>query len=85
MTQNRALSTGIQSQRVLSASNIPQRVPIQSQAQKPVTHPKCSNYTSQQRPTSAVQPTTRNSGPNKPGIISQQPSASGKYYYISYF
>ncbi|XP_070797861.1 aurora kinase A isoform X2 [Pituophis catenifer annectens] len=79
MTQNRALRTGIQPQRVLSASNIPQRVPIQSQAQKPaVAHPKCSNYTSQQRPTSAVQPTSRNSGPNKPGIISQQPSASGK-------
>ncbi|XP_026520737.1 aurora kinase A [Notechis scutatus] len=79
MTQNRALRTGIQSQRVLSASNVPQRVPIQSQAQKPaVTHPKCSNYTSQQRPTSTVQPISRNSGPNKPGIISQQPSASGK-------
>ncbi|XP_013919770.1 PREDICTED: aurora kinase A [Thamnophis sirtalis] len=79
MTQNRALRTGIQSQRVPSASNVPQRVPIKSQAQKPaVTHPKCSNYTSQQRPTSAVQPTSRNSGPNKPGIISQQPSASGK-------
>ncbi|XP_070600683.1 aurora kinase A isoform X2 [Erythrolamprus reginae] len=79
MTQNRALRTGIQSQRVLSASNVPQRVPIRSQPQNPsITHPKCSNYTTQQLPTSAIQPTSRTSGPNKPDIISQQPSASWK-------
>ncbi|KAL7985592.1 hypothetical protein Chor_004162 [Crotalus horridus] len=79
MSQNRAARTRIQSQHILTASNVPQRVPIQSQAQKPaVSHPKYSNHLSQQRPTSAVQPTSRNLVSNKPGIIPQQPSASGK-------
>ncbi|XP_063153099.1 aurora kinase A [Candoia aspera] len=79
MTQNRTQGIGLQSQRVLTASNVPQRVPIQSQVQKPaVTHPKRSNHLTQQRPTSAVQPTSRNLGPNKPNEVSQQPSAPGK-------
>ncbi|XP_070588538.1 aurora kinase C-like isoform X2 [Erythrolamprus reginae] len=78
MTENRALRTGIQSQRVLSASNVPQRVPIRSQRQnQSITHSN-SNYTTGQLPTSAVQRTSRTSGPNKPNIICQQPSASGK-------
>ncbi|KAM6454955.1 aurora kinase A isoform 2-T3 [Liasis olivaceus] len=79
VTQNRTPGIGIQSQRVLTTSNVPQRVPIQSQAQKPaVTHPKRPNHLTQQRPTSAVQPTSRNLGPNKSSEISQQPSAPGK-------
>ncbi|KAH0619175.1 hypothetical protein JD844_018929 [Phrynosoma platyrhinos] len=77
VTQNRMHGSKVQAQCVLTASNVPQRVPIQ--LQKPgAPNSKHTNQLSQHRPTSLVQPTSKSLNPNKPKEISQTPVLPGK-------
>ncbi|XP_061487196.1 aurora kinase A isoform X1 [Rhineura floridana] len=79
VTQNRTPGVGVQPQRVLAASNVPQRVPLQVQAQKrTVVNPKRPKQLTQQQPTCPVQQTSRSLGLNKTTETSQQLSLSGK-------
>nr|XP_056700865.1 aurora kinase A [Euleptes europaea] len=80
VSQNRAHGDAVQPQRVLAASNVPQRVPVQSKARRlPVSHPKRPNQLiQQQRPTTQVPSTPMTRVQNKPTETSQQPSTSGK-------
>ncbi|KAJ6665702.1 hypothetical protein lerEdw1_002072 [Lerista edwardsae] len=77
VTQNRIPGGGIHPQRVLTTSNVPQRVPIKSQAPS-VEHPKCPNQAIRQLPTPLAQPTSRGQIQSKPTESSQQPSVSAK-------
>ncbi|XP_053106151.1 aurora kinase A isoform X2 [Hemicordylus capensis] len=79
VTHNRTAGNGVPPQRVLTHSNVPQRVPIQSHAQKPaVANPKRPSQSTQQQPTSLVQPTSRSLVQTKPNRTPQQPYISEK-------
>ncbi|XP_060086745.1 aurora kinase A isoform X2 [Heteronotia binoei] len=80
VSQNRAPGDAAQPQRILTASNVPQRVPIQSKGRKlPTPHPKPPNQLiQQQHPTTQVKPTTTIRVQNKPTEAAQQPSLSAK-------
>lgn len=77
---NRTPGDAVQPQRILTALNVPQRVPIQSKAQKLATsQPRPPNQLIQQQwPTTRVKPTTATRVQNKPTETSQQPTSSGK-------
>ncbi|KAJ7332070.1 hypothetical protein JRQ81_014250 [Phrynocephalus forsythii] len=76
--QTRTNGMRAQPQRVLSASTVPQRVPIQQAQKSAVSNSKHPQQLSQQRPISHVQPTSKGSAPNKATEISQQQLASEK-------
>nr|XP_034978934.1 aurora kinase A isoform X1 [Zootoca vivipara]XP_034978935.1 aurora kinase A isoform X1 [Zootoca vivipara] len=78
VTQNRTPGIEVQQQRMLTAFNVAQRVPIQPQAQKPVASAKRPKQLTPHHPTLLVQPTSRSLGPSKATDTSQQPSVSGK-------
>ncbi|NWX95138.1 AURKA kinase, partial [Nothoprocta ornata] len=77
--QNRLQSGGVQAQRVLCPSNLPQRVPVQSQKSALSTQKLSNNQTVQQpRPKTVVQPTARPQVPSKTTEKPQQAPAPAK-------
>ncbi|KAG6938626.1 aurora kinase A [Chelydra serpentina] len=79
--QNRVPGGGVQAQRILCPSNLAQRVPVQSQAQKSAmsNQKQFQNQLMQQpRPTSLVQPISRPPAPSKNNEEPPQASLSAK-------
>nr|XP_020653150.1 aurora kinase A isoform X1 [Pogona vitticeps] len=76
--QNRTNGNKVQPQRVLSASSVPQRVPIQQAQKSTGANSKHPQQLSQQRPVSLVQPTSKTLTANKTSETSQQHLASEK-------
>ncbi|XP_033009473.1 aurora kinase A [Lacerta agilis] len=79
VTQNPTPGIEVQQQRVLTALNVAQRVPIRPQAQKTtIVSAKRPKQLTQHQPKLLVQPTSRSLGPSKATETSRQPSVSGK-------
>ncbi|XP_008113463.2 aurora kinase A isoform X1 [Anolis carolinensis] len=77
VAQNRIHGNKVQTQCVLTATNVPQRVPVQLQ-KPPIPSSKHSSQLNQHRPTSHVQSTSKSLNTNKATEISQPPSVCGK-------
>ncbi|XP_066478985.1 aurora kinase A [Tiliqua scincoides] len=77
VTQSWIPAGGVQPQRILTTSNVCQRVPVKTQAPS-TDNGKRSNQAIQKRPISLVQPTSRSQVQSKPTESSQQLSVSAK-------
>ncbi|XP_074012896.1 aurora kinase A [Numenius arquata] len=75
---SRLQKSGVQAQRVLCPSNLPQRVPVQSQKSVLSNQKLSNNQTTQQRPVFPVQATARPQVPSKNSEKPQQAAAPAK-------